>query len=215
MRAPSLRQSGPLPFAKKTRHAGFWYCVLAGHRACFRFLDCAHTSRRDMTGLVAGSGPRRPVVAISPYLWRKLVQKTASARWSGGIKDGKGYISTQTGVLKDAPYGFASRFEEGPGTNPEELVGAAHSGCFTMALSLQLTEAGLKAESIETKSTVTLEKDGGGFSITACHLDVKAKVPGTDKATFEKLANAAKEGCPVSKLFAGNAKITLNTEFVS
>jgi lipoyl-dependent peroxiredoxin len=168
-----------------------------------------------MTGLVAGPGPRRAVVAISPYLWRKLVQKTASARWSGGIKDGKGYISTQTGVLKDAPYGFSSRFEGGPGTNPEELIGAAHSGCFTMALSLQLTQAGLTAESIETKSTVTLEKDGEGFSITACHLDVKAKVPGTDKATFEKLANGAKEGCPVSKLFAGNAKITLSTEFVS
>ncbi len=146
--------------------------------------------------------------------WRTLVQKTASAKWSGGIKDGKGYISTQTGVLKDAPYGFAARFEGGPGTNPEELIGAAHSGCFTMALSLQLTQAGLTAESIETKSTVTLDKDGEGFSITACHLDVKAKVPGADKATFEKLANAAKEGCPVSKLIAGNAKITLNSEFI-
>jgi osmotically inducible protein OsmC len=154
--------------------------------------------------------------AANPTLtfWRTLVQKTASAKWSGGIKDGKGYISTQTGVLKDAPYGFSSRFEGGPGTNPEELIGAAHSGCFTMALSLQLTQAGLTADSIETKSTVTLEKDGEGFSITACHLDLKAKVPGADKATFEKLANAAKEGCPVSKLFAGNAKITLNTEFV-
>jgi osmotically inducible protein OsmC len=147
--------------------------------------------------------------------WRTLVQKTASAKWSGGIKDGKGYISTQTGVLKDAPYGFAARFEGGPGTNPEELIGAAHSGCFTMALSLQLTQAGLTAESLETKSTVTLDKDGDGFSITACHLDLKGKVPGTDAATFEKLANAAKEGCPVSKLFAGNAKITLNTEFIS
>jgi lipoyl-dependent peroxiredoxin len=142
------------------------------------------------------------------------VQKTASAKWSGGIKDGKGYISTQTGVLKDAPYGFAARFEEGPGTNPEELIGAAHAGCFTMALSLQLGQANLKADSIETKSTVTLDKDGEGFSITACHLDVKAKIPGADKAAFEKAANAAKEGCPVSKLFAGNAKVTLSTEFV-
>nr|WP_213762296.1 OsmC family protein [Caballeronia sp. dw_19] len=158
---------------------------------------------------------RRCARHIPLTFWRTLVQKTASAKWSGGIKDGKGYISTQTGVLKDAPYGFASRFEGGPGTNPEELIGAAHSGCFTMALSLQLTQAGLTAESLETKSTVTLEKDGDGFSITACHLDLKGKVPGTDKATFEKLANAAKEGCPVSKLFAGNAKITLNTEFVS
>jgi osmotically inducible protein OsmC len=129
------------------------------------------------------------------------VQKTASAKWSGG-------------VLKDAPYGFSSRFEGGPGTNPEELIGAAHAGCFTMALSLQLGQANLKADSIETKSTVTLDKDGEGFSITACHLDVKAKIPGADKAAFEKAANAAKEGCPVSKLFAGNAKVTLSTEFV-
>ena len=107
------------------------------------------------------------------------MQKTASAKWSGGIKDGKGYISTQTGVLKDAPYGFAARFEEGPGTNPEELIGAAHAGCFTMAFSLMLTQAGLTADSIETKSTVTLDKDGEGFSITACHLDMKAKIPGS------------------------------------
>jgi osmotically inducible protein OsmC len=143
------------------------------------------------------------------------VQKTASAKWSGGIKDGKGYISTQTGALKDAPYGFAARFEGGPGTNPEELIGAAHSGCFTMALSLQLTQAGLTAESIETKSTVTLEKDGDGFTITACHLDVKAKIPGADKAAFEQAANGAKEGCPVSKLFKGNAKVTMNAELES
>ena len=143
------------------------------------------------------------------------MQKTASAKWSGGIKDGKGFISTQTGVLKDAPYGFAARFEEGPGTNPEELIGAAHAGCFTMAFSLMLTQAGLTADSIETKSTVTLDKDGEGFSITACHLDMKAKIPGTDQANFEKLANMAKEGCPVSKLFANNAKITLNAQFLA
>ncbi|SAK90727.1 OsmC family protein [Caballeronia fortuita] len=143
------------------------------------------------------------------------MQKTASAKWSGGIKDGKGFISTQTGVLNEAPYGFKSRFEEGPGTNPEELIGAAHAGCFTMALSLQLEMAGMKAESLETKSTVTLDKDGDGFTITACQLDLKAKIPGADKAAFDKAAQAAKEGCPVSKLFAGNAKITLNAELVS
>lgn len=147
--------------------------------------------------------------------WRTLVQKTASAKWSGGIKDGKGFISTQTGVLNEAPYGFKSRFEEGPGTNPEELIGAAHAGCFTMALSLQLEMAGMKAESLETKSTVTLDKDGDGFTITACQLDLKAKIPGADKAAFDKAAQAAKEGCPVSKLFAGNTKITLNAELVS
>ncbi|BAN25547.1 OsmC family protein [Caballeronia insecticola] len=143
------------------------------------------------------------------------MQKTASVKWSGGFKDGQGFISTQTGVLKEAPYGVKARFEDGPGTNPEELVGAAHASCFTMALSLQLESAGLKAESLETKSTVTLEKVGDGFSITACQLDLKAKIPGADQAAFDKAAQAAKEGCPVSKLFAGNAKITLNAELVS
>jgi lipoyl-dependent peroxiredoxin len=179
-------------------------CKKSGHQACF-----------TSSGIPDINPATRPNVGHITNFGRKLVQKTASAKWSGGIKDGKGYISTQTGVLKDAPYGFSSRFEGGPGTNPEELIGAAHAGCFTMALSLQLTQAGLKAESIETKSTVTLDKDGDGFSITACHLDVKAKIPGADKDAFEKLAQAAKEGCPVSKLFAGNAKITLSTEFVS
>jgi len=143
------------------------------------------------------------------------MQKTATARWHGGIEDGQGAISTQTGVLKDAPYGFASRFEGGPGTNPEELIGAAHAGCFTMAFSLFLTNAGFKAESIETKSTVTLEKIGEGFSITACHLDMTAIIPGIDQINFEKLATAAKENCPVSKLFANNAKITLNATLTS
>jgi lipoyl-dependent peroxiredoxin len=180
----------------------------------------------DRAGIARATGsqhralPEKRCAALSrgstPYIfWRTLVQKTASAKWSGGIKDGKGSISTQTGVLKDAPYGFASRFESGPGTNPEELIGAAHAGCFTMALSLQLEQAGMKAESMETKSTVTLEKDGDGFSITACHLDLKAKIPGADKAAFDKATAAAKEGCPVSKLFAGNAKITLNAELES
>jgi lipoyl-dependent peroxiredoxin len=187
-----------------------------GHPVCFDQPDGATKPARLfnwLCGRILAAAALRGKSTLT--FWRTLVQKTASAKWSGGIKDGKGYISTQTGVLKDAPYGFSSRFEGGPGTNPEELIGAAHSGCFTMALSLQLTQAGLTAESIETKSTVTLDKVGDGFSITACHLDVKAKVPGADQATFEKLANAAKEGCPVSKLFAGNAKITLNTEFVS
>lgn len=143
------------------------------------------------------------------------MQKTASARWHGGIKDGQGSISTQTGVLRDAPYGFASRFESGPGTNPEELIGAAHAGCFTMAFSLFLTNAGFKADSIETKSMVTLEKVGEGFAITACHLDMNAKIPGIDQANFDKLAAQAKDNCPVSKLFANNAKITLNATLAS
>lgn len=136
------------------------------------------------------------------------MKKTASAIWHGGIKDGKGAISTQTGVLKDAPYGFTARFESGPGTNPEELLGAAHAGCFTMALSLILGEAGMIADTIRTTAEVTLDKLAEGYAITAVHLDVRAKIPGADSAAFEKAAEAAKAGCPVSKVL--NAKITLD-----
>ena len=124
------------------------------------------------------------------------------------IKDGGGTISTETGVLKDAPYGFKSRFENGPGTNPEELIGAAHAGCFSMALSLMLGNEGLTAERIETHAEITLDKVGEGFEITASHLNVVAKIPGADQAKFEQIANKAKEGCPVSKLL--KAKITMN-----
>jgi osmotically inducible protein OsmC len=131
-----------------------------------------------------------------------------SAAWQGGIKDGKGAISTRSGALTDYPYGFASRFEGRPGTNPEELIGAAHAGCFTMALSLILGEAGLTAERMETRADVTLEKVPDGFAITAVHLTLKAKVPGADQAQFEELAAKAKAGCPVSKLL--NAEITLD-----
>jgi osmotically inducible protein OsmC len=135
-----------------------------------------------------------------------------SAVWSGGIKDGKGAISTKSGALKDYPYGFASRFEGKPGTNPEELLGAAHAGCFTMALSLILGEAKLTAEKMETQADVTLEKQDGGFAITAVHLTLKAKIPGADDAKFQELANKAKAGCPVSKLFKAN--ITLDASLV-
>jgi osmotically inducible protein OsmC len=120
------------------------------------------------------------------------MKKFASAHWSGGIKDGQGTISTDTGVLREAPYGFKSRFEEGPGTNPEELIGAAHAACFSMALSLGLGNAGLTADSIDTRATVTLDKDGDGFSITAVHLACKAKVPGADAATFARIAQETK-----------------------
>ena len=136
--------------------------------------------------------------------------KKAWAVWTGGIKDGGGTLSTETGVLKEAPYGFKSRFESGPGTNPEELIGAAHAGCFSMALSLMLGEAGLKPERIETHAAVTIEKAGGGFEITSSHLAVKAKVPGADRAKFEEIANKAKAGCPVSKLM--KARITMEAE---
>jgi osmotically inducible protein OsmC len=131
-----------------------------------------------------------------------------SAKWQGGIKDGKGAISTKSGALKDYPYGFASRFEGKPGSNPEELIGAAHAACFTMALSLILGEAKLTAEQMETKADVTLEKQGDGFAITSVHLTLSAKIPGADKAKFEELAGMAKAGCPVSKLL--NTKITLD-----
>lgn len=141
------------------------------------------------------------------------MKKKASAVWKGGIKDGGGTISTETGVLKEAPYGFKSRFEGGKGTNPEELIGAAHAGCFSMALSLMLGEAGLTAERIETTAEVTLEKIGPGFEITASHLSVVAIVPGADDARFEDIANKAKDGCPVSKLL--NARITMDAKLAS
>ena len=135
------------------------------------------------------------------------MKKTASAHWQGGIKDGKGSISTQSGALKSAPYGFNTRFEDQPGTNPEELLGAAHAGCFSMALSKELGEAGMTAESIDTQAEVTLDKADGGFSITAVHLTLKARIPGADRAAFEKAVETAKNGCPVSKVL--NAEITL------
>ncbi len=136
-----------------------------------------------------------------------MATTSGSAVWQGGIKDGKGAISTKSGALADVPYGFASRFEGKPGTNPEELIGAAHAGCFTMALSLILGEAQLTAEMMQTSAEVTLDKDGDGFSITAVHLTLRAKVPGADQARFAELADKAKAGCPVSKLL--NARITL------
>ncbi|MCE3263955.1 MAG: peroxiredoxin [Pseudoduganella sp.] len=136
------------------------------------------------------------------------MKTSGSAVWSGGIKDGRGAISTVSGALQGAPYGFSSRFEGRPGTNPEELIGAAHAGCFTMALSLILGEAGLTAEKMETKAEVTLDKIGDGFAITAIHLDLQAKIPGADKAKFEELANKAKVGCPVSKVLNTNITLT-------
>jgi osmotically inducible protein OsmC len=136
------------------------------------------------------------------------MKTNGSAVWQGGIKDGKGAISTHSGALKDYPYGFSSRFEGKPGTNPEELIGAAHAGCFTMALSLILGEAGLTAERMETRADVTLDKQGDGFAITAVHLTLKAKIPGADQARFEELTGKAKAGCPVSKLL--RAEITLD-----
>ena len=141
------------------------------------------------------------------------INRHGSAAWEGGIRDGKGAISTESGALKSYPYGFASRFEGKPGTNPEELIAAAHAGCFTMALSLILSEAKLVAEHMETSAQVTLEQVDGGYAITAVHLALTARIPGTDQQTFEELAARAKAGCPVSKLL--KADITLDAKLVS
>ncbi len=136
------------------------------------------------------------------------MKRNASAVWQGGIKDGKGSITTASGSLKDTQYSFSTRFENGAGTNPEELLAAAHAGCFAMALSAQLGTAGITAERIDVTATVTLDKVEGGFAITESHLEVKVKIPGADRAAFDKAAADAKTGCPVSKLF--NAKVTMN-----
>ena len=139
--------------------------------------------------------------------------KHASAVWQGGIKDGGGTISTETGVLREAPYGFNSRFENGKGTNPEELIGAAHAGCFSMALAMMLGQQGITAQRIETQAAVTLDKVGDGFVITASHLTVVATIPGADQAKFLEVANQAKAGCPVSKLL--NAAISMDARLVA
>jgi len=135
-----------------------------------------------------------------------------TAKWSGGLKDGVGAISTKSGALKDHPYGFVARFEGGPGTNPEELIGAAHAGCFTMALSNILGDAGFTAEEMNTKAEVTLEKQGDGFAITKSHLTLRAKIPGIDAAKFKELTVMAEKGCPVSKVL--KADISLDAELV-
>src|ERR1700688_2134870 len=136
------------------------------------------------------------------------MERKASAVWKGGLKDGKGTISAPGGVLKDTQYSFTSRFENGPGTNPEELIAAAHAACFSMALSAQLGGANLTAESINTAATLTMEKQDAGWTITAVHLDVVAKVPGASAEAFNTAAKNAETGCPVSKVL--NAKITMD-----
>ena len=138
------------------------------------------------------------------------MKRNASAEWRGGLKDGKGTISTDSGVLEQTQYSFSTRFEDGKGTNPEELIAAAHAGCFSMALSGQLGKAELTAESIKTTATVTLDKVDGNFTITEVHLQVAARVPGATQEQFDTAANNAKAGCPVSRVL--NAKITLDAQ---
>lgn len=141
------------------------------------------------------------------------MQRKGSAVWTGGLKDGKGTVSSASGVLNNTQYSFATRFENGAGTNPEELIAAAHAGCFSMAFSATLEKNGFKADRVATEAAVSLEKVGDGFAITAVHLTMTGKVPGIDKAKFDELANAAKAGCPVSKVL--NAKITLDAKLES
>lgn len=138
------------------------------------------------------------------------MQRKASAVWKGGLKDGKGTVSSASGVLSNTAYSFTTRFENTPGTNPEELIAAAHAACFSMALSAQLGGANLTAESINTTATVSLDKLDSGWAITAVQLDVAARVPKADDAAFQKAANDAKTGCPISKLL--NAKITMSAK---
>lgn len=138
------------------------------------------------------------------------MKRKAAAVWKGGLKDGQGVISTDSGVLKETQYSFSTRFENGVGTNPEELIAAAHAGCFSMALSGQLGNAGMTAESIRTICTITMEKTDAGFTVTESHLDVTVRIPGADQAKFETAANNAKAGCPISRLL--NAKITMDAK---
>jgi osmotically inducible protein OsmC len=138
-----------------------------------------------------------------------MLKRKGSAEWRGGLREGKGTVSTESGVLKEAQYSFGTRFENGIGTNPEELIAAAHAGCFSMALSAELGKANLTPESVRTTATVTLDKTDAGFTITAVHLDVTARVPGQVAEAFNAAAHAAKAGCPVSRLL--KAEITLET----
>ena len=138
------------------------------------------------------------------------MKRKASAVWQGGLKDGKGSISTESGVLKETQYSFGTRFENGVGTNPEELIAAAHAGCFSMAFAAELGKAGLTPAAIQTTATITLEKTEAGFTVTESHLEMTADIPGADETKVRAIANAAKAGCPISRLL--NAKVTLDAK---
>lgn len=142
-----------------------------------------------------------------------MINRSAEAKWQGDLKTGTGSLSTDSATLNNTPYSFHARFEQGKGTNPEELLAAAHAGCFTMALSMQLGLAGLKADSLETSCTVTLDQVSGNFEITRSHLKLTAKVPGATQEAFDTATEAAKAGCPVSKLY--KTEITLEAQLVS
>jgi len=144
-------------------------------------------------------------------IYQLIMKRKASAVWQGGLKDGKGSISTESGVLKETQYSFSTRFENGIGTNPEELIAAAHAGCFSMAFSAELGKAGITPASIQTTATITLDKTDAGFAVTESHLEMTAKIPGANEAKVREIAAAAKAGCPISKVL--NAKITLDAKF--
>jgi osmotically inducible protein OsmC len=172
------------------------------------------TASYDQYTLAKSEGIEFSAFKKNEYCKRSdTMQRKASAVWQGDLKTGKGSISTDSGTLKQTQYSFSTRFENGVGTNPEELLAAAHAGCFTMALSGQLGAMGLKADKLETTATVTLDKVGDGFSITKSHLDLVARVPGADKAKFDTAVKNAETGCPVSKLF--RAEISVNARLES
>src|SRR5687768_13556358 len=162
------------------------------------------------TGVARGNSSC--VLTSDEYQHKEIMKRTASAIWNGDLKNGKGSLSTGSGVLKETQYSFSTRFENGAGTNPEELIAAAHAGCFSMALSAELGKAGMNPSRIATTATVTLEKTDAGFTVTAIHLDTQASVPGADPAAFGRVAEAAKNGCPISRLLKAN--ITLNAKLV-
>ncbi|MFZ5963808.1 OsmC family protein [Thalassococcus sp. BH17M4-6] len=145
-----------------------------------------------------------------------MINKTGSAKWTGDLQSGKGHVSTESGALNDQPYGFNTRFEGQAGTNPEELIGASHASCFSMALSMILGQHDATPDMIETTATVSMDKEGEGFAVKKIHLDVTGKVPGIDEATFMEAAQAAKDNCPISKLLmGGSAEITMDAKFTS
>jgi osmotically inducible protein OsmC len=186
------------------------------HRArehALHFCYRAFALRRQLSYCFVRSNPGRKGSIRDGGNWphEEIMKRTASAIWQGDLKSGKGTISTASGVLSNTQYSFSARFEQGTGTNPEELIAAAHAGCFAMALSAQLGEAGLVAQRIDASATVTLEKTDGGFAVTSSHLQVTVKVPGGDRARIETAANNAKAGCPISKLL--NAKITMDAKY--
>src|SRR5262245_6529797 len=179
------------------------------HRPIRRLCSAAPTERSPLIFVEQLLG--WPTICLPQYPDKEMnMQRKASAHWQGDLKTGKGSISTESGVLSKTQYSFSTRFENGIGTNPEELIGAAHAGCFSMALSGQLGSAGMTAESIDTTATVTMEKLDAGFTVTKVHLEVRAKIPGADPAAFDAAANRAKTGCPISRLL--NATITMDAK---